>query len=224
MTDKFQWAGFTFPRHIVEMPSGTRRERLQAARERKSCGPYYHAPKPITGGAHPGRGGYHHARGIDSFRRVEFADEIPGAMIRHGGWFCDMDQDQTMRGVVVRLTHGRYLSGWTMGYGMCAAINGEIFTDIITAAHHADASAECAAEKEREYQGRWRAAQDARDARDDARVALARSRELLGNVFAARHVKEYWKWEVYAQVERVRCARDALQAAIDHAEQFKDVD
>lgn len=173
--DSFNWAGFTFPRHIVELPSGTRRERMQAARENKACGPYYHAPKPITGGAHPGRGGYHSRAGIDGLRRVEYADDISGAGIYHDGWFCDEDQDQTIRGIVVRLTHGRMLAGWSMGEGMCASIDcDEIFTDEIEAARRADGLAESAADSEREYQERWRAAQELSDAAQEAQEQIRR--------------------------------------------------
>lgn len=224
MTDKFQWAGFTFPRSIVEMPHGTRRERLQAARERHACGPYYHAPRPITGGPHPGHGGYHSHAGIDGLRRVEYADEIDGARIGHTGWFCDADQYETMRGIVVRLSHGRYLSGWTMGEGRCASINGELFDDIIAAARAADACAEHAAEQEREYQDRWRAAQDARDAVDDAQCAVERECIALRNTLEVRHTSDYWCQRARDQVQAVRDARGTLQAAIDHAEQFKDIE
>lgn len=179
--DKFQWAGFTFPRHIVELPSGTRRERMQAARENKACGPYYHAPKPITGGAHPGRGGYHSRAGIDGLHRVEYADDISGAGIRHNGWFCDAGQDQTIRGIVVRLTHGRMLAGWSMGEGMYASIEcDEIFTDEIEAARYADGLAESAAESEREYQERWCAAQELSDAAQEAQEQIRR-------LWSARH-------------------------------------
>lgn len=184
--NKFQWAGFTFPRHIVELPSGTRRERMQAARENKACGPYYHAPKPITGGVHPGRGGYHSRAGINGLRRVEYADDISGAGIHHTGWFCDEFGDQTIRGIVVRLTHGRMLAGWSIGEGMCAAIDcdeiftDEIFTDEIEAARRADGLAESAADAEREYQTRWRAAQELSDAEHEARKQVRR-------LWSARH-------------------------------------
>lgn len=176
--DSFNWAGFTFPRHIVELPSGTRRERMQAARENKACGPYYHAPKPITGGA----------RGADGFylgeckrMRWTWADDISGAGIHHNGWFCDEFGDQTIRGIVVRLTHGRMLAGWSMGEGMCASIDcDEIFTDEIEAARRADGLAESAAEMEREYQERWRAAQELSDAAQEAQGQIRR-------LWSARH-------------------------------------
>lgn len=160
LMDLFNWAGFTFPRPIVELPRGSKTDRLQAARAGNACGPYYHAPKPITGGVHPGRGGYHSREGIAGLRRVEYADYISGAEIRHRGWFCDEFGGETIRGIVVRLTHGRMLAGWSMGEGMASAIEcDEVFTDEIEAARRADGLAESAADAEREYQTRWRAAQ-----------------------------------------------------------------
>ena len=181
MADTFQWAGFTFPRPIVELPRGTRRERMQAARENKACGPYYHAPKPITGGTHPGRGGYHSREGIAGLRRVEYADEISGAGIRRRGWFCDEFGGETIRGIVVCLTHGRMLAGWSMGEGMCASIEcDEVFTDEIEAAQRANELAESAAKSEREYQERWRAAQELNDAAQEAQGQIRR-------LWSARH-------------------------------------
>lgn len=177
MADTFQWAGFTFPRRIVGLPRGSKADRMQAARAGNACGPYYTSPKPITGGAHPGRGGYHSRAGIDGLRRVEYADDISGAGIRHRGWFCDEDQDQTIRGIVVRLTHGRMLVGWSMGEGMYASIEcDEIFTDEIEAAQRADELAE----SEREYQTRWRAAQELSDAAQEAQEQIRR-------LWSARH-------------------------------------
>lgn len=174
MADTFQWAGFTFPRRIVGLPRGSKADRMQAARAGNACGPYYTSPKPITGG-------YHSHAGIDGLRRVEYADDISGAGIRHRGWFCDEDQDQTIRGIVVRLTHGRMLVGWSMGEGMYASIEcDEIFTDEIEAAQRADELAESAAESEREYQTRWRAAQELSDAAQEAQEQIRR-------LWSARH-------------------------------------
>lgn len=170
--DSFNWAGFTFPRHVVELPSGTRHERLQAARVGNACGPYYTSPEPIIGGA---RGAYGFYLGECKRMRWTWADGISGAEIHHNGWFCDEFGDQTIRGIVVRLTHGRMLAGWSMGEGMCAAIEcDEVFTDEIEAARRADGLAESAADAEREYQERWRAAQELSDAAQEAQEQIRR--------------------------------------------------
>ena len=113
--------------------------------------------------------------------RWKWADDISGAGIYHDGWFCDEFQDQTVRGIVVRLTHGRMLAGWSMGAGMASLIEcDEVFTDEIEAARRADGLAESAADAEREYQERWRAAQDLSDAAQDAQEQIRR-------LWSARH-------------------------------------
>jgi hypothetical protein len=113
--------------------------------------------------------------------RWVWADDINGAGIHHNGWFCDEFGDNTIRGIVVRLTHGRMLAGWSMGESMASSIDcDEIFTDDVEAAHHADGLAESLAEKEREYQERWRAAQELSDAAQDAQEQIRR-------LWSARH-------------------------------------
>ena len=178
MADTFQWAGFTFPRRIVALPRGSKADRLNAARAGNACGPYYTSPEPLIGGT---RGNYGFYLGECRRMRWQYADDISGAGIRHRGWFCDKFQDGVIRGIVVRLTHGRMLAGWTMGEGMCASIEcDEIFTDEIEAARCADGLAESAAESEREYQERWRAAQELSDAEQEARKQVKR-------LWSARH-------------------------------------
>lgn len=178
MADTFQWAGFSFPRRIVAMPHGSKADRLNAARAGNACGPYYSSPKPIIGGAHGAFGFY-----LGECRRMRWtwADDISGAGIRHKGWLCDGFGGETIRGIVVRLTHGRILAGWSMGEGMCASIEcDEIFTDEIAAARCADGLAESVAEKEREYQERRCAAQDLSDAAQEAQKQIRR-------LWSARH-------------------------------------
>jgi len=176
--DAFNWAGFSFPRRIVALPRGSKADRLQAARAGNACGPYYTSPKPLTVGAHGEHGFY-----LGECKRIRWtwADDISGAGIRHNGWFCDEFGGETIRGIVVRLTHGRMLAGWSMGEGMCASIScDEIFTDEIEAAQCADELAKSAAETEREYQERWRAAQELSDTEQDAREQVKR-------LWSARH-------------------------------------
>lgn len=178
MADTFQWAGFTFPRRIVALPRGSKADRLQEARAGNACGPYYTSPEPLIGGT---RGGYGFYLGECRQMRWKWADDISGAGIRHTGWFCDEFQDQTIRGIVVYLTHGRMLAGWSMGDGMASLIEcDEVFTDEIEAARRADDLAESAADVEREYQERWRAAQELSEAAQEAQDSI---REL----WSARH-------------------------------------
>lgn len=162
MKTAFTFAGFAWPRHVVELPKGSLRSRLDAFKrgERRDASPYYHEPAPLTG-KHPGRGFYHDDAGMPGLR-WQYADEVDGARIGHRGWFTDDDgASETMRGVIFRLPHGRgFLYGWTFGEGMAASIGGDIWPgdDETGAARAADQCAESAAEREREYQARWREA------------------------------------------------------------------
>jgi hypothetical protein len=142
---EFTFAGFNFPRYIPEIRRSSKYDK------RTSRSIYYHAPKPLTAGPHPGRGFYLDNHG--SPNRWKWADEISGASIRHTGWYSDEYGDaEKIRGVVIYLPHGRMLAGWSMGEGMASSIDGDIYTDEIEAARAADSIAEAAAEQEREYQ------------------------------------------------------------------------
>jgi hypothetical protein len=73
--------------------------------------------------------------------------------INHTGWLCCADCGITIRGLVLRLPHGRYLVGWSMGIGWASAVETDcIYDDMTEAAYAADESARIAAEKERAYQ------------------------------------------------------------------------
>lgn len=153
---EFTFAGFNFPRYIPELT----RSKYD---KRTSRSVYYHAPTPLTGQRHPGTGFYLESNGGPS--RWKYADEIPGARINHSGWYTDEYGDaETIRGLVVRLPHGRFLAGWSMGEHMASAVEGNLYTDEIEAARAADQIAEYTAEQEREY----RAEQDELQRQEEA--------------------------------------------------------
>ncbi|WP_155986686.1 hypothetical protein [Thioalkalivibrio sp. ALE23] len=85
--------------------------------------------------------------------RWEWCDEVSDA-ICPTGWFTDPgEEDETIRGIVMRLPHGRgFLAGWSMGEGMPSVFDKEIHHDETDAAHAADNMSERAAERAREYQ------------------------------------------------------------------------
>lgn len=146
----FTFAGFTWPRYVARLERGSLAHRYAKRATRATCGEYYHAPTPNN------RSGIGFYLGSDSSfsLRWEWADKTDGARIRHKGWFCDDSQDQTIRGIVLRLPHGRgFLAGWSMGEGMASSVDfSPIFADAAGAALCADSMAENAAESEREYQ------------------------------------------------------------------------
>jgi hypothetical protein len=147
LTPEFSFAGFTWPRYVAVMAQG--RAAMKHKRElRKVCGGYYHAPTP---NASRGKGFYLNDAGQPG-SRWKWADDVAPCNIRHKGWYCDEYQDQTIRGIVILLPHGRYLAGWSMGEGMASAVDSTLYTDAVEAAHAADEEARIAAEREREYQ------------------------------------------------------------------------
>lgn len=123
---------------------------------REHCGPYYWTPaKPGTG-----RGFYQSSKGLYCDKagstfdlRLESAnDHLQGRLSFIDGYFCDSDGDgDTLQPIVARLPKGRgFLAGWTMGTGMCASLDCDIYSDISDAAMAAHDMAERDAEKNRE--------------------------------------------------------------------------
>ena len=136
---EFTFAGFNFPRYIPEL-SKSRYDK------RTSRSVYYVAPRPNQAGKSYG----FYLNNAGSPSRWVWCDEVDGARIKHTGWFCDEYQDEKIRGLVVRLPHGRFLSGWSMGEGMCGEVDGRLYTNEVEAAYAADSMAEDVAERERE--------------------------------------------------------------------------
>src|SRR5690606_19227724 len=102
----------------------------------------------------------------------QWCDEVDTS-IRHNGWFTDDQQDETIRGLVVRLPHGRMLAGWSMGEHMASEIDStRVYDDEREAARAADALAERVAEREREYRASDQRQQSARDDMTAARQAM----------------------------------------------------
>ena len=140
---KFQFAGFSFPRYIPEL-------KLDRKPGGRLYSVYYTSPIPLTGGKHNEHAFY--LGDMGSPNRYKFCDDIATKTIKHTGWYCDEYQSDTIRGLVVLLSHGRYLAGWTMGKGMASAICCDtMYTDELTAALDADTIARLEAEKELEY-------------------------------------------------------------------------
>lgn len=152
----YAYAGFDYPRFVWTLPKGTPAARLALRRKhgRNPCGPaYYTEPRAIRLARDCERGTYHEDDGPAGGLRWRWCDEVAG--LRHKGWYCDDEvQDYTMRGFVARLSHGRgFIIGWSMGYGMCAALDySHVYDTEHGAAYAADSMAEHAAERERDYQ------------------------------------------------------------------------
>jgi hypothetical protein len=144
----FEFAGFTWPRYVANLPRGAKAERLDRYKK-PVVGPYYHAPKPEQAGT--GKGFYLASRCAPFALRWSYADEVR-PQISHRGWFCDEFQDDKIRGLVFTLPHSRgFLAGWTMGEGMASEVDSTIYATADEAARAADALAETTADAEWEY-------------------------------------------------------------------------
>jgi hypothetical protein len=210
----FRFAGFQWPRYVATLPAGSLRQRAESRKPgRAMCGDYYHAPTPD--GA-KGRGFYltsSDALGL----RWQWADECEGARIRHTGWFCDDDQCEKIRGIVMRLPRGRgFLAGWSMGEGMASTVDySPIFDNAADAAACADSMAENAADNEREYQARESARVEAREL---AELDVKEKTRELEQSFALRHRSKFGGFDrVREAIAELREARENL-ADIEGAE------
>jgi len=144
------FAGITYPQKIYKLPKPLGHEGIRKKRDmRKYCGPFYmENPRPIQG-RHEG-GFFFLNSDFQPGRYWKYADEVYTG-IQHTGWFIDEQCDEKIRGIVIYLPHGKFLSGCTFGEGMISKYDGDIFTEEDSAAMAADESARIAAEHEREY-------------------------------------------------------------------------
>lgn len=125
------------------------------------------------------------------FRDVVAAHDVPwpgairGTVIEHDGWYDNFEGESSrdgfglVWGVVVSLSHGRYLAGWQHGGcdgGPTIATGRGFFDCPVDAARYADGLAERVAENEREYRRAWEAGQ--RWAELGEEIAETRSRTL----------------------------------------------
>lgn len=154
------------------------------------CGPL--APKRPVWYTHTG----------PKFRNERFADECDGGP-DHTGWFTSDDQHAKMRGIVGRLSHGRFIAGYHSSDNDERVYFGDVYDDEREAARAADSEAERIAEDEREYNERWRAARDLADECDTLQNDV---REL----FPMRHHARARR-ELAAAVESLRSKRAELK-------------
>lgn len=138
LTPEFSFAGFTWPRYVATLAQGPAALRRQRG-IRKVCGGYFHAPRPNDSS---GRGFYLGDAGQPA-PRWGFTD---------AEYYCDRDCHDTIRGIILRLPHGRFLAGYSRGEGMASGVDGTVYTDEDEARYAADEEARIAAERQREYE------------------------------------------------------------------------
>ena len=144
-----------------------------------------------------------------NFRSEKYADEV--SSIDHTGWFTDVDQSEKARGIVARLTHGRFIAGYHWDSNDERVYFPEIFDDEDDAARAADSHAESFAEIAREDSEKYDAARDLENTIEDS---LQRLRECL--VLRHRQCMGYVRDEIAELIETIRDARQSL--ATEYAE------
>lgn len=154
---EFSFAGFDFPKYVWTLPKGPWRKRLEHMR-RPVTGGYYCAPTPNRSGT-----SFYLESDFMPDLRWKWADEAC-SRIRHKGWYSNEYQDETIRGIVMRLPNNRgFLAGWSMGKGMSSFVDYDVFLDEVDAAQCADSMAENAAERQREFERELEAEEEAED-------------------------------------------------------------
>lgn len=139
-----------------------------------------------------------------NFRDEMYCHEVEGE-IDHTGWFTDTFQDSMARGIVARLTHGRFIAGYEWDS------NGErVYFDAVhdnerDAALMADEHARVFAESAREHDEKYQAA---KKIEENIEGAFVRLRECL----ALRHKKcmSYIRDEALTRVNEIRHLREQL--------------
>lgn len=163
---KRSFASFDWPKYAWRIPVGTPKSRLEKTRlHRPCCGEYQLNCVLLT--ADTQERSFYLGSDFMPGLRWEWADVICPRTIRHKGWFCDEDGfGDTMRGLVFRLPHGRgFLPAWSMGEGMCGAVDySQVYNTDTDAALAADSWAERVAEDGRAFQAKERAEAEALEA------------------------------------------------------------
>lgn len=139
------------------------------------------------------------------FAREIYVDEIENSPIDHTGWYSDIHCEEKIRGIVVRLSHGRFIPGCVQTMNDERVYRNEIFDNIRDAARFADSCAQNLAESEQEYSQRW---SEAREIEDEIETALRRVKELI----VLRHAQcmEYVRQELRDTIESIRENREKL--------------
>lgn len=162
LTSKFpvkvesHFAGFSFPHQIAALPKGSFEERIKRYKNPTTSG--YRIPLNVNTDS----ASFYLESDFMPSLRWAWCDDIPGDWdetslapnISHTGWFIDDHQDETMRGIVLKLPRNRgYLAGWSMGEGMISEVSYDVIDNVRDAVLQADSMAENVAELNREMQG-----------------------------------------------------------------------
>lgn len=176
MSDNFVFAGFASPNRVPMFRPGK-------PLGKRLCTAYSKTIVPILPGRPADGWSFYLDSDFAPGLRWQYADEV--AKIRHKGWFCDEHGDQTIRGIVLALPHGRgWLAGWTMGEEMSSCVERGIYDDQEEAGQIADECARIAAEREQEFQAEESARLEAEALEAETLV----EQEIMSFAASVRHI------------------------------------
>lgn len=145
-----------------------------------------------------------------AFEREIFVDESGDVRMDHAGWFADTWQHNVIRGLIVRLPHGRFLVGHYEKDNGERVYYSELYDDERTAVYRADRLAQRVAEEQMEYHVRDQAAMDLVGKVNTSKVRL-RECLALRNHKCFAHVRD----EVGGLVETIRDCMEELKRDYD---------
>lgn len=144
------------------------------------------------------------------FTREFFADEYRTEcgrqIIEHAGWFCDRFQEDTIRGLVVQLSRGRFLAGYYQSGNGERVYYPEVYKTVSAAVRAADELAEETAGRYRddsEKQG------EAEELQEEIEVQLNRLKECI--VLRNNACFRYARTEIKNLVRSIKESRETLR-------------
>lgn len=146
-----------------------------------------------------------YSHGGEQFRGEREACKILES--RHTGYFTDMDCYAVARGIVSRLSHGRFIAGYEWTDNGERVYFPEIFTDENEAARYADGRAEWFADQSREDSYKQNEARRLEDKNEEARERLAECLKLA----RINHKREEMREEARELIARIRENRETLK-------------
>lgn len=207
--DVNKFAGFTFPKPLWTMPRPTKV--LKTVRSK--------TPSRIFRShirAEDKENVSHYFGGDGSIQlRQDWVDDIkiPGrGGIDHYGWYSDIFQEETYRGIVFYLPHGRLL----IGYGvedLWYVISRKVFTDLYEARTAADELARVKAEESWEYSEKQKRLIDLKD-------ELGEIEDTLGE--ALKEVEEFLQAGITEEFPPFQRAKSKLERAKAALEEWKE--
>lgn len=139
-----------------------------------------------------------------AFRGERFADECENGP-DHTGWFSDVDQSEKVRGIVARLSHGRFIAGYHWSSNGERVYFPAVYTDETEAARAADSHAESYADDAREDSEKFEQARELEE-------KIARMEKSLRPRIYARNRSFTDRAEVRDDIRELRDMRARLQS------------